>query len=96
MDQDEVLDTIKDGEEDAYDLLKYADPNLIRRFKRLDSTLIKLLSDVREHFSDAQYYTASGGFHLMLGSSHGSGYNQPPQKELIALDGKAAISDGDF
>jgi hypothetical protein len=73
---------------------KMGDP-IAARFKRLDKALIALLADVRAVFPDAQYYTASGGFNLMLGSPHDAkGIN--PQAELLALSGHASIGDGDF
>ncbi len=92
--EEEVLKEIHENDESAYGLLIDADKNLARRFRRLDTTLIKLLKDVRKHFPDASYYTASGGFHLMLGNSHSDSGEQ--QQELIALGGLAQIGDGDF
>lgn len=93
---------IINGEGDEYGTIgaeallwaKMGDP-IAARFKRLDKALVTLLADVREVFPDAQYYTASGGFNLMLGSPHDAkGIN--PQAELLALSGRAAIGDGDF
>lgn len=78
----------------ASSLLDEADRNFSRRFNRLDTAIVKLLADVRKHFPDATYYTASGGFNLLLGSSH-TGHGES-QHDLIALSGKARISDGDF
>lgn len=83
------------GALDAMDLLKLKlGPSIARRFKSIDRTLIKLLDDVREVFPDAEYYTASGGFSLLLGSSHGDDLRG--QQQLSALTGKAQIGDGDY
>lgn len=94
LEQQQALEIIKRGDDSAYGLLYEADPKLIAKFNRVDKALIKLLKEVKEHFPDATYYTASGGFNLLLGESHGS--NDEPQGELLALSGQASISDGDF
>ena len=94
MKQDKVLEIIKSGEDTAYGLLYEADPKLIKRFNKLDKDLIKLLDDVTKHFPDARYYTASGGFNLLLGESHDD--NECPQHDLIAVNGLARITDGDY
>lgn len=97
--QDEALDLIAEGDTDAYDLLTDADPKFSARFKRIDKSIVKLLADVKQHFPDATYYTASGGFNLMLGDSHGeyhNGCDGSAQAQLIAMSGRARIGDGDF
>ncbi len=93
LDQEACM-AIIDAGETASGLLDEADTNYARRFRRLDTAIVKLLADVRGHFPDATYYTASGGFHLLLGHSH-RGYGIP-QSELVAIGGRAQISDGDF
>lgn len=90
----EVLEIINSGEDTAYGILCDADPKLAARFKRVDKSMSKLLEDVKKHFPDAEYYTASGGFNLMLGQSHDS--NNQGQQELIACSGFTSITDGDF
>ena len=63
----------------------------------MNNTMIKFLEDVQKHFPDAQYYTASGGFNLMLGASHDcTDRRLKGQQELIALTGNASVGDGDF
>lgn len=98
LDEDACLRLIaEDGDtgwSDAEALLLSRIPNARRRFMALDRAMRALLSDVQQVFPDAQYYTASGGFNLMLGSSHGGSQN--PQQQLVALSGKVRISDGDF
>lgn len=96
MDETEVLRQINEFGESAYGLLLDADPKLVKRFEKLDAELVKLLADVKKHFSDAQYYTASGGFNLLLGSPQTADRMQYGQPELVALHGRAQIGDGDF
>lgn len=97
MNEQECISAIKGGE-DAYNLLLDAMPDALRRFNSIDKSLMRLLADVRKHFPDAEYYTASGGFNLMIGRPHSEGYGNTmiPQQQLVALSGKAAIGDGDF
>jgi len=90
----QVLEEMSETGCDAFDILMDADPKLAERFRKIDKQLIKLLSDVKRHFPDACYYTASGGFNLMLGNSHDD--SDLPQQELLAMYGSASISDGDF
>ncbi len=94
LSQEDVLEIIEGGEDDAHGILHEADPKLVARFHRLDKSISKLLKDVKEHFPDATYYTASGGFNLLLGEPHDANGN--PQQELIACSGTASIGDGDF
>lgn len=96
----EVLRLIEDGDEfgplDAEDILKLEMPGAKRRFMAIDKSLRGFLADVRKTFPDANYYTASGGFHLMLGNPHASDHEGRSQQQLVALSGKANIGDGDF
>jgi len=94
MDEAACLEAIRSGEGDAYDLLMDADPALKREFMRVDRALVNLLAKVKRHFPDAAFYTASGGFNLMLGRSHDD--KETSQQQLIALSGEAHIGDGDF
>lgn len=92
--EEEVLERIDQGET-AYDILLEAMPGVQARFNRACRNIVALLEDVRKEFPDAQYYTASGGLHLMLGDNHT--FHGKPQQELIALSGSGvSISDGDF
>lgn len=94
--EQDVLEKIEQ-DESAYGLLHAADPNFERRFNRLCRTMKELLADVQKHFPDAQYYTASGGFNLMLGSPHANNRALTNQSELVALSGIGVqIGDGDF
>lgn len=97
MTEQEALAAIKAGDS-AYNLLLDVMPKALRRFNAIDRLLIRLLADVREHFPDAEYYTASGGFNLMIGKPHSQGYGNTmiSQQQLIAFGGLAAIGDGDF
>jgi hypothetical protein len=72
-------------------------PHLERKWRRLNKSIREFLADAQEHFSDAQYYTASGGFNLMLGKSHSDGKYAKAQEQLVALEGiGVCIGDGDF
>lgn len=93
MNEAQCLAAIADGET-AYDLLTAAMPGIERRFRRVDRAIIDFLALIKREFPDAQYYTASGGFNLMLGRSHGD--HEVSQQQLLALGGRAAIGDGDF
>lgn len=93
MTEEQCLRAIADGAS-AYELLAAKLPHIDRRFHRLDRSICKLLADVRKAFPDAEYYTASGGFNLLLGHSHSQ--KCVSQAELIALSGGAQIGDGDF
>ena len=95
LSEEDVLKEIHENGDSAYSLLYDANKNFSRRFKRLDNSIKKLLEDVRKYFPDAQYYTASGGFNLMLGNPHNLESGEP-QEELMALNGFARIEDGDF
>lgn len=94
MTEEECLAEINNGATDARELLDEAMPSAARRFKAIDRAIVKLLADVKDHFPDAEYYTASGGFHLLLGSSHSA--HLEGQQELTALSGLAHIGDGDY
>ena len=97
MNEKECLEAIAGGD-DAYFLLLEADPKLEARWKRLCGNIIKYLEDVKKHFPDATYYTASGGFNLLLGNSHSETVEGKSQEQLIALHGPPGlkVGDGDF
>lgn len=99
MTEEDVLNTIAEGELDANALLNQANPNFEKRYKRLNTQLAKLLGEVREYFPDANYYSQDGGMVLLLGASHSDEYGQPPQQELVAADSGALaglLSGGDW
>ncbi|EAQ2326339.1 hypothetical protein E3J31_08270 [Salmonella enterica] len=79
MDEQDVLRVINGREIDASDLLEEAMPNAAR----LTNSMNKLLQEVREHFPDALYYSASGTVSLLLGSSHDN--NDHPVREMVAV-----------
>jgi hypothetical protein len=67
------------------------------KLNKLDKQLIKVLSEIKEVFPDAQYYTASGGFTLVLGSTHdNTKWGEPSQQQRSAWGGHASIGDGDW
>lgn len=69
MNTEELLEHIGGDYYGAYNLLDEKCPNVERRFKRLTKALAALLDEVKQEFPDACYYTASGGFNLLLGES---------------------------
>ena len=88
---------VKENESyDAYGLLDQEMPGMRVKLNRLDSRIREVLAEVHEHFPDATYYTASGGFNLMLGPAHEDTYGTPPQQQRLAWSGRACIDDGDF
>jgi hypothetical protein len=95
MSESDVLQAIENGDL-AYELLIDANPKFAKRFDKLCKSMVEYLNDVKFHFPDACYYTASAGFNLMLGRPHDdSGH---AQQELIAIGGSHGVSigDGDF
>lgn len=92
----EVLERIEAGEP-AWVILDDALPTARKRFRRLTNSLVKLMDDIQEEFPDASIYTASGGFHLLLGNSH-NGQTDQPQRELVAedADSRLVVGDGDW
>lgn len=92
----EILERIKAGEP-AWVILDDALPTARSRFRRLTNSLIKLMDDIQEEFPDASLYTGSGGFNLLLGSSHNAQTNQP-QQDLVAESANArlVVGDGDW
>lgn len=103
MNRQQVIDTIAvshadlDGDYpiDASDLLLNVMPDAEKKFRKLDKALIAYLKEVRKHFPDAQYYTASGGFNLLLGAAHDP-RTEKARYELSCFTGNAEIGDGDW
>ncbi|EBA2366384.1 hypothetical protein QE08_000485 [Salmonella enterica subsp. enterica] len=92
MNTEELLEHIDIGDYyEAYILLCDKFPTAERRFKRLTKALAALLDEVRQEFPDAGYYTASGGFNLLLGESDAG-------NRVVALSASSYLSvgDGDF
>ena len=93
--EEDCLRIIDSGEDTAYGLLVDNLPRIDRKFDRVDKAIRDLLAEVRQVFPDAQYYTASGGFHLLLGCPH-SATSGLAQHQLTAVSGRASIGDGDY
>jgi hypothetical protein len=85
----------KNGETDAYGLFREVLPGYDKKLDRLDKRIAKLLAEIREVFPDAEYYTAGGGFSLVLGCTH-EGYGEQDQQQRTAWGGSAEIGDGDW
>lgn len=86
----------ENGESDAAELFDNMLPHHRAKLDRLDKRIRMMLSEIQEVFPDAQYFTASGGFTLVLGSPHGEDRNQSPQNQRAAWGGQACIGDGDW
>ncbi|WFV19515.1 hypothetical protein NFJ22_07165 [Citrobacter braakii] len=91
MKTEELIERISGDQYEAYRLLDEKCPNIERRFKRLTKALAALLDEVKRDFPDANYYTASGGFNLLLGDADGG-------SSMIALSAShyLSVGDGDF
>jgi hypothetical protein len=86
----------ENGETDAYGLFREVLPGYDKKLDRLDKRIAKLLSEIRDVFPDAEYYTASGGFSLVLGCTHGGYDGEQAQQQRTAWGGSAEIGDGDW
>jgi len=85
------------GEFDAYSLLSSKIPGIVKKLDKLDKKLISILEEIREVFPDAQYYTASGGFNVVLGAIHDDSTSDlESQEQRSAWGGHATIGDGDW
>ena len=90
--EEDVLQRIADGET-ASEILDEKMPTVRRRFRKATQTLRKIMDEVREEFTDANYYTGGGdGLELLLGQSHSFGGKI--QSELIAESGDSRLSVG--
>ncbi|CAH6085303.1 MULTISPECIES: hypothetical protein [Citrobacter] len=91
MNTEELLEHIGGDYCVAYNLLDEKCPNVERRFKRLTKALAALLDEIKQEFPDACYYTASGGFNLLLGDSDAG-------SKMVALSAShyLSVGDGDF
>ena len=96
MDQDDVDSWVEENSQtDSWSLLNARLPHMRRKLNSLDKRIRDVLSEVQEEFPDACYYTASGGFNLILGEPHADP-GQVPQDQRWAWGGDAAIGDGDW
>lgn len=86
----------ENNERDAHHLLDEHLPRARKKLDRLDKQIRDVLAEIKKVFPEAQYYTASGGFHLCLGPTHDDTYGQPPQPQRVAWSGRASIGDGDW
>lgn len=93
---DDVMFLIREEGIDPRSLLLGRVPTAERRFKRICTEMRNLLMDVRREFPDAEFYTASGGFNLLLAKSH------HPERGTIQREGSALtgigvdVGDGDY
>lgn len=97
--QEDVDEWVREnGEKEAALLLEQKLPGYSKKLDRLDKRIRKLLDEIKEVFSDAEYYTSGGdGFALVLGSTHSDDLSCSPQYQRVAWNGvKAHISSGDW
>lgn len=97
MPTDELLNHIAAG--DYYESSCLLDEKCLgaaRRFKRLTKGLSELLRDVQKEFPDANFYTASGGFSLLLGSSTDCGSTEGNKLIAVSASGYLSVGDRDF
>jgi hypothetical protein len=83
-------------EQDANSLFNSMLPKHSAKLDKLDKRIRDLLTEIQEVFPDACYYTASGGFMLVLGSTHSSDRKSEAQQQRSAWGGLASIGDGDW
>ena len=102
LNEKQVLETIQqrteqEGEDffGAVELLWEADQSFETKFMRYTTALSNLLEEVKEHFPDACYYTASGGFNLMLTRPHSPEGKQQAKGVAISAS-MLSVDDGDF
>lgn len=80
----------------AWALLKERLPTAERRFNRLTKGLAQLLKEVQEEFPDACYYTASGGFTLLIGPTHAKDGSSRSHNTALSASSYLLVSDGDY
>ena len=83
------------NESDAYCLFLEKFPGMSTKLKRASNKLAELLKEIQKEFPDACYYTASGGFHLILGETHDRGAVSHQERYAWGATG-LHISDGDW
>lgn len=87
---------IEHKEYDAAELFDEMLPKHRAKLNRLDKRIRAVLEEIQKVFPDAQYYTASGGFNLLLGHSHSDDRIIYPQYQRMVWGGQARIGDGDW
>lgn len=97
---DDVRTAIENGDVyDAEELLVREIPGIKRKFNAVCKSIISLMTEINAKFPDAQYYTASGGFHILLGPSHGDsdGRGEEANRDMSTLGSiEVSIGDGDW
>lgn len=86
----------QEGEANAEALFQEMLPEHTAKLNRLDKRIQNVLAEINKVFPDAQYYTASGGFNLILGDPHDDSVDGIKQPHRSAWNGNSVISDGDW
>lgn len=85
---------------DAEEILLERCPKARRKFNAMCKSMKAYLDEIKKDFPDACYYTASGGFHLLLGPSHGDGNGTSSEQNnefcAIGANNGLSIGDGDW
>ena len=96
MYSDDVSEWVEaNNESDAHMLFYEKLPGMDKKLERASKKLAALLNEIQKVFPEACYYTASGGFNLILGDPH----DKPaiPHQERSAWGAVGLhISDGDW
>lgn len=91
---EDVLRMIKEEGYTAEELLMEKMPQAKRRWNHICKLMNNYIRDVQKVFPDASYYTASGGFNLLIGKDHDE-MNKPLQ-DMSALGSNVFVGDGDY
>ena len=91
---EDVLRLIEEEGYTAESLLKERIPQAKRRWNHICKLMNDYIRDVQKVFPDAQYYTAGGGFNLLIGKDHDEA--EKPLRETSALGSNVFVGGGDY
>lgn len=91
MNTQDLVKYFAEGEKDANELLNEINPNLSRRFKRACKDLAKIVDEVRTRYPEANIYVNDDVPALLLGDSHETSRDAPPQQEMVACESPALV-----
>ena len=81
---------------DASEIIDERCPKARRKFNALCKSMKAYLDEIKRDFPDANYYTGSGGFNLILGHTHGNGdASEKPNQDLCAFGAMNGLAIGD-
>lgn len=91
---EDVLRLIEEEGYTAESLLMEKMPQAKRRWNHICKLMNNYIRDVQKVFPDASYYTACGGFNLLIGKDHDDMNNL--LQETSALGSNVFVGDGDY